>query len=143
VTIAYNNSGSGGAIGGPGPKRAFASIVAEQSAGADCTSPMTSLAFNVSSDATCGFTQPGDAEHVDARLGVLHHNGGPTRTHLPSSSSPAVNRVPVVVCTTVTDQRGSPRPSGSTCDPGAVERQPSDLLVVLPPPELPPTGPKV
>jgi CSLREA domain-containing protein len=143
TTITNNSSGSGGAIGGPGPKRTVASIVAVQSAGADCTAPMTSLAYNVSSDATCGFTQPGDAQGVDVRLGVLRDNGGPTRTHLPSVGSPVVDRVPSLVCATVLDQRGRPRPSGSACDAGAVERQPSDLLVAQPSPESSPDAPKL
>jgi CSLREA domain-containing protein len=144
TTITANASGSGGAIGGPGPKRAFASVVAAQSAGADCTAPITSLSYNVSSDTTCGFTAAGDAQAVDARLGPLLMNGGPTRTHLPRASSPTIDRIPAEpACPIGTDQRGSARPSGSGCDSGAVERQPSDLLQAEPrPPTDPPSGPK-
>ena len=56
----------------------------------------------------------------DAKLGALADNGGPTRTMMPSSGSPAIDAVP---CTNApaTDQRGITRPQGASCDIGAVE----------------------
>lgn len=66
---------------------------------------------------------------VDPGLGALLDNGGPTQTRVPAAGSPVVDLVPPgdAGCGTVpTDQRGSPRPFGSNCDIGAVERGPQD-----------------
>ncbi|MCS7295597.1 MAG: hypothetical protein NZ761_09405, partial [Dehalococcoidia bacterium] len=62
-------------------------------------------------------------------LGPLANNGGPTRTHLPLPSSPAIGAVPTGQCTdwagtpVTEDQRGQPRPfpTSGLCDAGAVE----------------------
>lgn len=62
----------------------------------------------------------------DPMLGPLADNGGPTLTHLPGDGSVAIDFIPDGIngCGTVltTDQRGEPRPSGSGCDAGSVER---------------------
>jgi CSLREA domain-containing protein len=85
---------------------------------------------NLVSDDSCGFTATGDQQEVDALLGPLADNGGPTWTHLPGVSSPAVDAVPggtAALCTGArTDQRNVVRPQGAGCDIGAVERRPSD-----------------
>lgn len=60
---------------------------------------------------------------LDPRLLPLADNGGPTPTHLPLPDSPAVDSIPSALCT-ASDQRGRPRPAGSACDAGAVERSP-------------------
>jgi len=57
---------------------------------------------------------------INARLGPLAENGGPTKTHAISSQSPALdagdnNGAPA------TDQRGMPRPVGPAVDIGAYE----------------------
>ena len=63
-------------------------------------------------------------------LGVLGDNGGPTQTESLSNGSTAIDAIPVAACTdwngvaVTTDQRGLPRPGGSTCDIGAFEAQP-------------------
>ena len=86
---------------------------------------LTSAGFNLSSDNSCAFNQPGDRVNVDARLGPLADNGGFSRTHMLLPDSPAidagqcVNNLP-------TDQRGLPRLQGASCDIGALERQPDD-----------------
>ncbi len=59
---------------------------------------------------------------TDPALGALADNGGPTQTHLPSSTSAAVDAASTT-CTLVTDQRGWTRPYNTNCDIGAVEVQ--------------------
>ncbi|WP_165249853.1 putative Ig domain-containing protein [Paludisphaera soli] len=61
--------------------------------------------------------------NADPKLGALADNGGPTRTFLPASDSPALEAgdlaaVPVSV---TTDQRGEPRTNNSMVDIGAVQ----------------------
>ncbi len=65
----------------------------------------------------------------DPELAGLADNGGPTPTHLPAASSPAVNLVPLGEggCDNSfdIDQRGEPRPGAGSgaCDAGSVELQ--------------------
>jgi CSLREA domain-containing protein len=85
---------------------------------------LSSGGYNVASDASCALAETGD--HVgDALLDPLLASGGPTRTMLPSTGSPAIDRVPAGTsgCGTdvVDDQRGIERPQGDGCDAGAVE----------------------
>jgi hypothetical protein len=88
--------------------------------------PLTSYGWNVASDSTCGLAGTGDQQGVDARLGPLADNGGPTQTHLPAAGSVARDAIPTGtagLCTGVlTDQRGVTRPQGPACDRGAVEQ---------------------
>ena len=64
-------------------------------------------------------------------LGPLADNGGPTLTHLPSASSPAIDAADNAACSP-TDQRGYSRPVDgnnppdgfSDCDIGSVEYLP-------------------
>jgi hypothetical protein len=63
-------------------------------------------------------------------LGPLQDNGGPTMTHALGAGSVAIDVIPGAECLDAegepltTDQRGEPRPGGSTCDVGAFEVQP-------------------
>lgn len=63
----------------------------------------------------------------DPLLGPLQFNGGPTRTHALSASSPAIDNGNPEGCADPLgellgdDQRGVQRPSGSRCDIGAFE----------------------
>jgi polymorphic membrane protein len=82
----------------------------------------TSLGNNLSSDTHCAFTLPSDRAGVDAKLGPLADNGGPTLTHLPQASSPAINGA-VMIPGITTDQRDVKRPRGPLPDIGAVEAQ--------------------
>lgn len=73
----------------------------------------------------------------DPELGALADNGGPTRTHLPAATSPALNVVTGTGgCGTSfsLDQRGEdrPEPGGSLCDAGSVERGALPLIDVNP-----------
>lgn len=89
----------------------------------DGTMP-TSLGNNLSSDTNCStFTQPGDQQNVDAKLGPLANNGGPTKTHLPQAGSPAIEAA-VMLAGVAKDQRGvnRPQPAGGKPDIGSVER---------------------
>lgn len=96
----------------------------------NCSGTLTSRGYNLFDDVT-GCTLAGDTtgnQVAIARLGALADNGGPTRTHMPEATSPAVNAgnpaapgSSLVACRT-TDQRGVARPIGGRCDIGAVER---------------------
>jgi len=57
---------------------------------------------------------------IDALLGPLQNNGGPTQTRLPQTGSPAINTGTVTSAFT-TDQRGFARVVGTATDIGAVE----------------------
>jgi hypothetical protein len=104
--------------------------ILESTADACLAGGFLSGGHNLVSDDSCGFAATGDQEMVDALLGPLADNGGPTLTHLPSPVSPAVGAVPdgtAGICTGGrTDQRGVVRPQGVGCDVGAIERQVSD-----------------
>jgi hypothetical protein len=91
-----------------------------------------SLGYNIADDATCGLSGTGDLNSTDPMLGPLSNNGGPTRTHLPLTGSPALNAVPLSACVlpgipATADQRGISRPQGAACDIGAVDSDGSDL----------------
>ena len=143
-----SGGGTGGGIFAPASTTIGASIVANNVASGNpatnnCDDSTTSVGYNLTDDAdgsACGFTQGTDEVNVDPALGPLADNGGPTQTQLPASTSPAVGVIPspttlngVPVCGVgAFDQRGVPRPTGSsTCSIGAVE--------VPPPTGQPPT----
>lgn len=73
---------------------------------------------------------------IDPLLSPLTDNGGPTQTHIPQTSSPAIDAGIDSTCAS-TDQRGESRPadgdsdSTAACDSGAVEVQSSDLTAVI------------
>lgn len=93
---------------------------------------MHSEGTNIFSDNGCAglfAPQPSDRLNTDPQLGPLADNGGPTKTHLPLTSSPAID---TGADCGPTDQRGQPRPAdgssaipGAICDVGPVEVQPS------------------
>ncbi|QOR71841.1 right-handed parallel beta-helix repeat-containing protein [Ruania alkalisoli] len=116
---------------------AIASIVHSPDGAPACEGDLSNLTdggFNVASDDTCEL----DADTsvvADPLLEPLGDNGGPSRTVLPGSTSPAVNLVPtgstapwseetIELCPGGVDQRGDgyPRLVASACDAGAVER---------------------
>lgn len=57
----------------------------------------------------------------EPRLGPLADNGGATYTHALLAGSPAIDVIPLSVCTLAEDQRGVSRPQGAACDIGAYE----------------------
>jgi predicted outer membrane repeat protein len=111
------------------------SIVALPAGAANCAlaggAALDSGGANVASDDSCLLTGPGDLPETDPLLGPLADNGGPTRTHLPLTGSPAIDLAPACLAT---DQRGFVRPAGAACDSGAVE-------VAAPPAAQPPPPP--
>ena len=104
------------------------------SSGGDCAATITDVGYNIDSDGTCGLSATGsisDSPTLDASLGALQNNGGPTQTIVPSATSPAVGVIPnpttlnsVPVCGNgATDQTGAgaPLPGQADCTIGAVQ----------------------
>ncbi len=125
ATIADNQAaaGTGGGIHRLGPEsvRAVNSLL-------DGNTPMAcggdpgerSTSNNLVDDVSCGITGFGDVQGVDARIGPLADNGGPTDTHALAPDSPAVDTADGHDCISP-DQRGEPRYQGLGCDKGAYE----------------------
>ncbi len=104
----------------------------------DCTvdngGVLTSGGYNLDSDGSCGLTSSGDLSNVSANLGPLQNNGGNTETHDLLAGSYAINGGDNTTCTSAPvnsiDQRGEIRPSGSSCDIGALETQNIPLIML-------------
>jgi hypothetical protein len=134
-----NNSGPGaglwvikfaGAVGASlSVKNTLAAGNSPQNFAKGANTTLTSLGHNLDTDGTSGFTNGlnGDitgslAVPINAQLGPLANNGGPTQTRALLCGSPAIdtgdnNGAPAA------DQRGTLRPIGSTVDIGAFESQ--------------------
>jgi hypothetical protein len=84
---------------------------------------VTDSGSNLSSDASVAFTATGSRTNIDALLGPLADNGGPTRTMAILENSPARDVVPTRL--PPTDQRGITRPQGPQGDIGAFEFVPT------------------
>ena len=85
---------------------------------------LTSLGYNLSSDATANLTAASDLSNTNPLLGPLTDNGGPTWTHALLIGSPAINAgTNAPADPPPTDQRGSgyPRLAAGTQDIGAFE----------------------
>ena len=78
------------------------------------------LGYNLSSDASCAFTNIGSLNNTDPQLGPLGNYGGPTPTMALLPGSPAIDAIPAALAPS-TDQRGYPRPYGTASDIGAFE----------------------
>jgi hypothetical protein len=124
-------SGKGGAIAGLATLQN--SIIANNS-GTNCGGTIKSNGYNLSSDTTCNFSNSGDRNDIDPKLGPLQYNGGPTQTQALLPGSPAIDAGNPSGCTDgngqllKTDQRGYPRPDSDDkttakprCDMGAYE----------------------
>lgn len=83
---------------------------------------------NLSSDSSCGFTDAGSKQSVNANLGPLADNGGPTDTRSILGGTAAYNAGDNAGCPAA-DQRGIARPQVRVCDIGAYELQVADLSV--------------
>jgi CSLREA domain-containing protein len=127
VTVANNSAPDGGDINNfaPGNVTMRASIVSHSLAGGNCAgSPITSQGDNISSDASCNLSGPGDRNNLNPQLGPLARHGGFTRTLALRPFSPAIDDVTHSACPPpATDQRGVARPQGRACDSGAYERK--------------------
>ncbi len=146
-TISGNTAGSGGGIDNSGSLTLIGSTIASntpngivgsatvagtivaENTTADCNTALTSDGYNVSSDASCGFTATGDIQDGNPELGSLSNNGGPTATRMPASNGAGVGVIAnetsadgFSLCGGTTDQRGLNRPFASShCSIGAVE----------------------
>ncbi|MGA9333172.1 MAG: right-handed parallel beta-helix repeat-containing protein [Rudaea sp.] len=79
---------------------------------------------------TCGFNSASNQVGVSANalaIGSFGDHGGPTRTYEPSIDSVAIDSANTNHCLPL-DQRGFFRPSGDSCDVGAVEVGANDIL---------------
>lgn len=115
------NSGDGGTLAAPSGQITLQnSIVANSLSGSNCSGTIADGGHNISSDASCLFTNVGSLVNTDPMLGPLANNGGPTLTMSPLSGSPAIDAADNAF-SSATDQRGVPRPQGAGSDIGAVE----------------------
>jgi hypothetical protein len=88
---------------------------------------ISSQGHNISSDNSCHFTQTGDTQNTNPRIGLLANNGGPTDTRALLTGSPAIDTATNNGCPPK-DQRGKARPKdgngdgNAICDKGAYEK---------------------
>ncbi len=136
VTISENFGGLGGGINAEEAssvslKNTIISGNTTAYMGPECAGTFNSLGYNLVKDPKdCTLTgdETGNLYGVDAMLGPLADNGGPTLTQALHPLSPALDSVANNQCPP-TDQRGITRPldgngdGEATCDMGAYERQ--------------------
>lgn len=142
-TLALNSLGTAiqWAVVASGSEVVFRNTILANSAhsrGRNCPSPgpdprritrITDGGGNLSSDASCGFSEPSSLNSTDPQLGPLRDNGGPTLTMSLLTGSPAIDQgvnavaVDAAGLPLTTDQRGFRRisPRGGTVDRGAYE----------------------
>jgi hypothetical protein len=118
LVITAGTAGVGGSLAGPVAVRN--SILSSTSV-SNCVGPPVDGGFNVTFGGS-GCPTGGTNMEADPELGPLHENGGPTETMALGLASPAIDLVPPedARCPGA-DQRGIPRPQGSSCDAGALE----------------------
>jgi hypothetical protein len=125
VTVTRNAAVTGGGVFNGGTVQVFNSIIAQNrgtagaATGPDAFGTFTSLGHNLigSTDGSSGWNPSvGDllgnaSAPLDARLGPLADNGGPTLTHALLPGSPAIDTCdPLRDAVPLTDQRGVVRP---------------------------------
>jgi hypothetical protein len=112
-------------------------IISNPQGGPSCDGSVnTDGLFNIDQGDTCGIATSAD---VDPQLGALAANGGPTLTHKPAATSPAIDQGTASGATS--DQREQPRPfdmpsipnASDGSDVGALEFQNSDFPAPTPP----------
>jgi CSLREA domain-containing protein len=132
----FTTGGGGGVFNYDGPTNLKNTIVADNTVDGGATGPDLNGAFNsedynligIISGATISGTTMHNITNVDARLGPLANNGGPTQTHALLLGSPAID---AGNSSQTTDQRGQVRPiddpnvvnaaGGNASDIGAYE----------------------
>ncbi len=133
ATVTRNDSAAGANIASNGPTTVDHSVVAEPVTGVNCgfilppapvfvVPNLQSQGTNWFDDVSCADVA-GDtvAPGTSPELGDLVDNGGVTPTRLPSVDSPLAGLIESALCGATQDQRGSSRPAGFGCEPGAVE----------------------
>jgi len=133
-TFASNDAGFGGSIFNEESASLKSTILASSANSGNCSGTITDAGYNISDDMTCGFAKTGSANNGDGvnlllSPAGLANNGGPTQTIALVPESPAIDVIPLAVCTDqtgrpiTTDQRGFPRPDAgeAVCDIGAYE----------------------
>jgi predicted outer membrane repeat protein len=131
--INAENNTTGGAISNAGSSVFIQnSILANIGYGGNCDGTITSNGYNLSSDSSCNFSNTGDLNNKNPKLGALRKNGGPTQTMALPKGSPALDAGNPAGCRDFagnllkTDHRGMKRPGGAEttgCDMGAYESQ--------------------
>jgi len=116
--------GTGSALGGgihsaTGTTILRGTILANSLSGSNSFGTLTDAGHNLSSDASCNFTNTGSLNNTDPVLGSLDDFGGPTPT-MPLLGGPAIDAGDPSAAPSV-DQRGVPRPYGARPDMGAYE----------------------
>jgi predicted outer membrane repeat protein len=116
------------------------SIFGDSVSGGNCDG-VTDEGYNLSDDATCGFSGTSENSVTNLKLYPLALNGGPTETMALGYGSKAINFIPIASCVdsnddpVTTDQRGFGRPSPNNldfCDAGAYEAGAVAPFVVVP-----------
>lgn len=133
VTIIDNAASEygGGIAHRLGEVRVVSSIVAGSTSGENCNKPapdpglITSLGFNLTDSAACGFAVVTDQLESPVKVGPLGRNGGFSKTHMPKPDSKAVDKGEGTPCLVDDDQRETTRPQGAVCDIGAIETCPA------------------
>jgi hypothetical protein len=135
----FNNSAGDGADIFNADTASLKGTILAASRGGNCSGfsdpAVTDAGFNISDDASCGFS--GTSVNNSTTLNLdplgLRDNGGPTQTIALEATSQAVDFIPVANCTDqssptplplTTDQRGFARPDAGNpnfCDAGAYE----------------------
>jgi hypothetical protein len=114
-------SAFGGAIcNSNGTVNLYNTIVANSTSGSNCWGTVFDLGYNLSSDASAGFSAPGSLNNSDPILGPLGDYGGPTLTVPLLTGSPAIDGGNTATAP-ATDQRDRSRPYGAAADIGAFE----------------------
>jgi hypothetical protein len=134
-TIADNVAEDGSTASGGGLfshliSATLADTIVAGNTGGNCSGTMTDNGYNMSDDATCGFSAGTSQNSVATlNLGALASNGGPTQTIALGPASAAIDQIPdgTSGCGTTVpdDQRGVARPQNGMCDIGAFEVVPA------------------
>jgi carboxypeptidase family protein len=103
-----------------GPMALQNTIVANSTGFNHSGNVLSDAGHNLSSDASCSFTNSGSMNGTDPKLGPLQNNGGLTLTMALLPGSPAIDAADSAAAP-ATDQRGLPRPFNQASDIGAFE----------------------
>jgi hypothetical protein len=95
-------------------------LLGNNAPGGNGSTELIDLGHNLSSDASCTFTNVGSQNNRDPRLASLSYNGGVTSTLALLPGSPAIDAADTAAAP-ATDQRGMHRPLGLAADIGTFE----------------------